>query len=265
MGDSLGILTLNLASPSVARANGLLDWLATRDEEIFVLTETSSAQGSRVIAERFFAAGWEVRFPLPSDGERGVVIASRVGLDAPSTNFTPVFGARAEHARLAGGSLQVIALYVPSRDDSPEKTDRKQQFVDGAARAFSGRFVPSAVLAGDLNVVEPAHRPPRREFHDWEFGFYEQLRATGWEDAYRRLHPDSVEHSWVGPHEDGYRFDHIFVREELGARIDACAYDHEPRERGLSDHSAMAIELRGIETELLDVDRSLAGDQSALF
>jgi hypothetical protein len=65
----------------------------------------------------------------------------------------------------------------------------------------------------------------------------------GFIDAYRHLHPDEVEHSWVGRTGDGYRYDHAFCSAILGAAITDCAYVHRPREDQLSDHSALTARL----------------------
>jgi exonuclease III len=58
------------------------------------------------------------------------------------------------------------------------------------------------------------------------------------------VHPDAIEHSWFGrPAVDGsrngYRFDHLFLSTPHVRRLAGCRYRHEPREAGLSDHSAM--------------------------
>ncbi len=48
--SSLSVLTLNIANPSVERAQRQLEWLATRDEDVFVLTETKASDGCRLLA-----------------------------------------------------------------------------------------------------------------------------------------------------------------------------------------------------------------------
>jgi exodeoxyribonuclease-3 len=261
----LGILTMNIGNPSVNRAERQLKWLATRPEQLLVLTETCDSAGSGLIAQRFVSAGWDVRFLRPGASERGVLIAARVMLDARRGDLTPYLPARAELTTLAGGTVDIVGLYVPSRDGTAAKIERKQRFIAAVTRALAARDRRPAVLVGDLNVLEPTHRPRRHEFLDWEYAFYEGLRAAGWEDAYRLVHPERMEYSWVGPDEDGYRFDHVFVTRELSDSMEACGYLHETRELGLTDHSAMSILLSGVTAEPLDVDASLTREHRALF
>jgi len=154
---------------------------------------------------------------------------------------------------------------VPSRDGTTVKVERKQRFISAVTHALAARGSRRAVLVGDLNILEPAHRPRRHEFLDWEYAFYDGLRAAGWEDAYRLVHPERMEYSWFGPDDDGYRFDHVFVTQELAENMEACGYLHETRELGLTDHSAMSILLSGLTAEPLDVDASLAREHRALF
>ncbi len=46
---TLRVLTLNVASPSTARAERQLAWLSERPEQVLVLTELSSGAGSRLL------------------------------------------------------------------------------------------------------------------------------------------------------------------------------------------------------------------------
>lgn len=43
--SELSLLTFNIANPSPVRAQRQLGWLATRDEEVLVLTETKDSAG----------------------------------------------------------------------------------------------------------------------------------------------------------------------------------------------------------------------------
>jgi exodeoxyribonuclease-3 len=97
-----------------------------------------------------------------------------------------------------------------------------------------------AVLAGDLNVLEPDHEPHYRFFAPFEYDFYRGLSTThGFVDVFRHVHPAAMEHSWVGRTGDGYRYDHAFCSRSLIGAVASCGYLHEPRNDGLSDHSAL--------------------------
>jgi exonuclease III len=115
------------------------------------------------------------------------------------------------------------------------------------------------ILCGDLNtprrelpdgeVLTFAHdsagrlRPERGErWNRAERALVRGLRDHGWVDAFRALHGyGEREASWTYPHDrGGWRLDHVLVE-----RLEpvAAAYAHEWRRQGLSDHSAMVVDL----------------------
>lgn len=237
----LGILTLNIANPSTARAERQLPWLAQRPEQVMVLTETGSGPGTRLLLDRFSGAGWEVRATTPQHRERGVAIVSRLRARQRAGDVVPLLPARAELVGL--GEIEVLGLYVPSRDESMEKVGRKHDFLRALSESLAHRPNRDTVVIGDLNVLEPGHYPRHAAFRDWEYGFYDKLGQRGFTDAYRHCHPDAIEHSWVDFENRGYRFDHAFVSASLEAQVVGCSYVHATREDGLSDHSALSLQL----------------------
>lgn len=74
-----------------------------------------------------------------------------------------------------------------------------------------------------------------------------------------------MDHSWVGPYDDGYRFDHALVTADLAERVVRCDYVHETRTLGLSDHSAMTLAIEGVATESVDVAACLSIGPASLF
>src|SRR5918998_6730555 len=126
------LLTLNIANPSLKRAERQLSWLAAREEDVLVLTETKDSTGCRLLADAFSAAGYHVSYPKPDNGDYGVMIASRV--QARTHDFGDRVGylpSRAAALTLPAphGPIQVIGAYVPSRDASAEKTERKKTWL----------------------------------------------------------------------------------------------------------------------------------------
>ncbi|WP_254706720.1 hypothetical protein [Streptomyces lunaelactis] len=74
----MDVLTFNLNNPSRERAERQLAYLAARPESVLVLTETADSAGCDLLESQFRAAGYDVMFPRPERGERGVVIVSRL-------------------------------------------------------------------------------------------------------------------------------------------------------------------------------------------
>ena len=270
MSTGLSLLTFNIGNPSVERARRQLAWLAGRSEHVFVLTETKASVGCRLLADAFTAAGYAVVYPEPGPGEYGTMIISRVVAHAdPFGDRVGYLPARAAAAVLPtpGGPLRVVGLYVPSRDASLEKTERKRKWLtacDGALHAVTGQ---DTVLLGDLNILEPDHQPRYPFFAPFEYDFYRSLTARhGLHDAFRHLHPDTVEHSWVGRTGDGYRYDHAFCSQSLREHTAGCDYLHQPRHDRLSDHSALPVRLtRTPPAALIVSDPVAATEPPALF
>src|SRR5262245_49943209 len=126
---SLNLITVNVGAPSLDRAQRQLRWLADRPEEVLVLTEIKATAGSQYLAEAFTAAGYAVAFPNHAPGELGVMIVSKLAVSPDP------LGAALDYlpARAVGivvdttqGPLRVVGAYVPSRDATVEKTERKK-------------------------------------------------------------------------------------------------------------------------------------------
>jgi exodeoxyribonuclease-3 len=260
----LRILTLNVANPSAARAERQIAWLAERPEHVLVLSETSPGAGTRLLLDRLAAAGWEVRAGPLDARERGVAIATRVRAAPRGGDIVDHLPARAELVAL--DRLHIIGLYVPSRDDSAGKTERKRHFCAALSRFLVERPTYDAVVIGDLNVLEPIHRPHYGTFRDWEYRLYDELVVRGFVDAYRLRHPSEMEYSWVDYENHGYRFDHAFVSHSLAPSVRRCDYDHTPRETDLSDHSALVLELAWPHPiDALELHEPLTPDPPSLF
>src|SRR5690348_3320131 len=78
----LSLLTLNIGSPSEERAHRQLAWLATRHEDVLVLTETRTSDGCKHLADAFRTAGYAVLYPKPAPADYGVMIVSKLPIQA---------------------------------------------------------------------------------------------------------------------------------------------------------------------------------------
>ncbi|MEV5677100.1 endonuclease/exonuclease/phosphatase [Streptomyces sp. NPDC052179] len=230
------------------RAERQVRYLCARPEPVLVLTETAQSAGCEFLAEAFQGAGYHVTFPRPVKGtrERGVMVASRLParpLTLP-VEYLPhrVAGVTVETGT---GPLDVVGVYVPSRDATEAKVTRKRTFLDGLAAGLPSGATGQRLVIGDLNILEPDHVPKYRTFRTWEYEFYTGLGESGYQDAFRLVAPNALEYSWVGRTGDGYRYDHAHVSGPLAGRVEGCRYVHEPRtdEGRLTDHSALTVAL----------------------
>lgn len=194
----------------------------------------------------------------------GVLLASRrrwstaaAGLAVPWSETATSAATTAADA----GKVEIVCVHVPNAANGWVKVETLQAIRSGLAGAPRG----PRVLCGDLNT-------PRRELPDgevlsfardsrgrlrpdrgpeWdaaELGVVPGLRDLGYQDAFRALHGYAHrEPSWtwqrVAGHSGGWRLDHLFASEAL--RPTAARYHHDWRDEGLSDHSALEVDLEG--------------------
>jgi exodeoxyribonuclease III len=173
------------------------------------------------------------------------------------------------------GDVEILNLHSPIAPAPELAKIRTHEAVaaylaDGAGRA--------RVLCGDLNtprrelpdgdVVTFAYdsarrlRPERGERWDRaERALVHGLRERGWLDAFRALHGyDEREASWTFRDDrGGWRLDHVLVD---GLRPVASAYAHDWRRAGLSDHSALVVDLEVEPAGLEPATSSVQGRRS---
>jgi len=154
------------------------------------------------------------------------------------------------------GDVEVVNLHSPI---SPAPELAKVRTHEALAAYLAARGAGPRILCGDLNT-------PRRELPDGEVltfahdsagrlraergerwdraeqALVRGLRDHGWVDAFRALHGYGERNaSWTFARDrGGWRLDHALV---YGLRPLASAYAHDWRRAGLSDHSALVVDL----------------------
>ncbi|MEY9840522.1 endonuclease/exonuclease/phosphatase family protein [Streptacidiphilus sp. EB103A] len=243
-------MTWNVQHASAERSQRQVAWLAGQPgADVVVLTEVGHGPGGEgllaALAEHGYTA---VLSRSPDEATYRAVIASRIGelTEIPTGIEVLAHRALAASVDLGGQRIAVAGLYVPSRGPKERRNLDKRAFQDAVAAALPAlvaRFDGPWVVAGDMNVLEPGHKPHYPLFGAWEYDFYAAFGRVGLVDAFRALHPGVVEHSWFGHGGNGYRFDHAYVSANVTHRVLTCEYLHEPREAGLSDHAALTLTL----------------------
>ena len=153
--------------------------------------------------------------------------------------------------------VEVVNLHSPI---APAPELAKVRTHEAVAAYLAARPEAPRVLCGDLNTPRREHadgsvltfahdsagrlRPERGERWDAaERALVHTLRDEhGWVDAYRVLHGyGHREASWTFAQDrGGWRLDHVLVH---GLTPVAASYAHEWRRQGLSDHSALVVDL----------------------
>jgi len=246
-GGLLRFLTLNISGPSLARAELLASFLDEMDADVAVLTETRNNNGTRSLLNWCSDRGYLVTGDLPaSSGERGVAVVRRVGPDRLPVSPAIDLPHRLVVDELADEpSLRLVAAYVPSRDASQPKIQRKRTFLGQMSTTLRDIVeTEPVVFMGDLNIVGRTHVPRYPAFKSWEYDALDEIAAAGLTDVFAEINPGVQAYSWVGRTGSGYRYDYAFVTPSLMDAVEGCDYLHEPRERGLTDHAAVLLTLR---------------------
>jgi exonuclease III len=158
--------------------------------------------------------------------------------------------------------VEVVCVHVPNAANGAVKP----QTLRAIRQDLAAAGIRARIICGDLNT--PRRELPSgevlsfaRDRHgrlrpergtDWdaaELGVVPGLRDLGYRDAYRAIHGyESSDPSWtwqqIAGHQGGWRIDHVFASSDLDPI--SCLYHHAWRERGLSDHSALEVDLRAV-------------------
>ncbi|GIF01128.1 endonuclease/exonuclease/phosphatase family protein [Paractinoplanes rishiriensis] len=249
---ALGVLTWNVQHASAARGARQADWISERsDTDVVVLTEVAAGASGQNMAEALVARGYRVHLTDSGGKDYRILLATRLGdlqVTSLDATYLPHRAAGVIVSHPAGRQFGFVGLYVPSRGPRARRNVDKRAFqtaVTALLPRLEAAFPPDVpvIVAGDLNVVEPGHRPHHAVFGRWEYEFYRGFADAGFTDVYRLHHPERTEHSWIGRSGAGYRFDHMFCTTVQDLTVSGCRYVHHPRSLGLSDHSALSADL----------------------
>lgn len=213
-----------------------------------MLTETSAGLGTQLLGDGLRKRGYQT-YGRTDARDRGVLVASRVAVREVLTDQLDVMLPWRVSAVLldTAPEIAVVAVYVPSRDRSPAKIARKQAFIASLLEGLGALPEPlrrNLVVVGDYNVIARRHDPPLPGFLPYEYAMHDTLEDLGLRPAHELVRGDGHPHSWIGRTGNGYLYDYIHVGVGLRPRVQRCAYLHDPRTRGLSDHAAVVARLQ---------------------
>ncbi len=264
------IVTWNVNSLR-ARLPRVLQFLAEHRPDAVCLQETKCAPDGFPLDE-LDAAGYGA---VHHSGGRwaGVALLARHGLELAD----PLLGLpgdpvpdEARWCEATIGGVRCASVYVPNGRtlDSPE-FPRKLSFLDavadrvgvlagaGAGAGAGGAAAGGILVAGDMNIApadldvyDPAAFAGSTHVTADERGRLREILARGLVDAYRELHPDTVQHTWwdyrAGHFHKGLglRIDLILLSPALAERLRSCGIERDYRKGAKpSDHAPLVAEL----------------------
>lgn len=224
-------------------------WMLENNSDIYVLTESKDSEGCKYIYNSMTKRGWKGCFPLPNHRNLGVILLSKYyikSIDYLYNRDDELYGRYIEiEIDNNEKAITIVGVYVPSRDRSEAKINRKKRFVNDVCMRLP--YLPNhTVICGDFNMISREHFPKYNTFFKWEYDVFEKLKENMFIESYNYLHPGKQIYSWVGRTGNGYKYDYIFVSQTMENLIHTCSYNNATREGNckITDHSAVDIKLQ---------------------
>lgn len=240
------MLFWNIQNPSLERAKKQLEWIYSLNVDIVILTEVKLSKGFYFLKIELEQLGYETVFTKSE--EYFTVIALRGIKFVKKEVFTNLKLERVVMIEMYTfiGKINLIGTYIPTNNIEPDKAKIKERFHDNILQNIRSLMQNSMddtqlIFGGDLNILEPGHKPYYPQFTKWEY-FYKSLKRLSLIDVFRQLNPAIWEYTWEerGKHQ---RLDYIFVTPKIMKYVEECKYIHKPRILKLSDHSAQLLVL----------------------
>lgn len=148
----------------------------------------------------------------------------------------------------------LVTVYTPNSQRGLARLEYRMQWED-VFRAYLQQLdaVKPVVVCGDLNVAaeeidlkNPKTNRMNAGFTDEERAKFRELKAAGFVDTFRYLHPEEVKYSWwsymfkAREKNAGWRIDYFVVSERLKDRVQAAEIHNAVFG---SDHCPVSIEL----------------------
>ena len=231
----LRLLAWNIRQGGGTRLSRIVAAIAQHEADVLILSEYRGGESGERLRAALAAIGYaHVTAATPPASGNGTLIAAREPFDdgGPLTEAVP------EPYRIVRayiGPLRIYGVYMPN-------LLKKVPYWQGLIAALAAESLQSQALAiGDFNtcrayVDEPGAIDPCAHFLD-------EVAAIGFCDLWRRRYPEGREFSWYSTRGNGFRIDHAFLSPALVGRTGVVRYSHDERTTGLSDHSALILDL----------------------
>jgi endonuclease/exonuclease/phosphatase family metal-dependent hydrolase len=251
------LLTYNIREGGVGRAEQIAEVISAANPDVVALQE---ARHPKVVEQIATLAGFPFcgSRPLHSTG-----FLSKVPVIDHGWRHPP----RTRHAllevSLGDGFPRVFVLHLRawfSKWSEQQRARELRGLLDGIREQLEREHHAFAfhVLAGDFNALAPGERFDPSPMPAWIRGMVwlsgrdiarstiEMMRADGYADAWRTVHPDSeVEPGYTFPVWSPHvRLDYVFTPTAYAERVSSCEVRRTPEiARSASDHFPLLVEL----------------------
>ncbi len=211
-----------------------MEAIAAHQADVLVLTEYRSGESGRRLRAVLRDLGYVWLSPVEPPGIRnGVLIAARKKPRSVAhvTEHVP------EPWRMLAvtiGGVRLFGIYMPNLR---AKIPYWEALIEASLPHAGGR----ALAVGDFNTCRAYVDEPGAT--DVTALFLDEIQNAGYRDVWRDRFPDGREYSWYSHRGNGFRIDHAFASPRLALSIGGIRYSHAERTSGLSDHSALIVEI----------------------
>jgi exonuclease III len=234
------IVSLNVRQGGGKRAQKIVEWLCRQEPDHIVLSEWKYNDAGVYFIVSLIRAGYCVHPFCSFDKGKtsSVFFASKNNQHHANPVQSPDFGSK-ELGFITFPHFSLCVCYFPLGK-------KKAPFFHACAKLAKDYQGKPFLLLGDLNTgccsTDKEHGSTKFPCEDLFLDLTQKSHLT---DLWRSQHGDATkEWSWRSS-KSGFRIDHAFVNEQFLDKFPQtkCTYDHTPREIGLSDHSALILEM----------------------
>jgi exodeoxyribonuclease-3 len=230
------IVSLNIRHGGGKRLPKILDWLAHAEADFILLCEWRFNPSGVAIERSLQSEGYLTSGYARGCNENGVLVASKQSHTA--SRITPTGADKGEMIKVKCGRTILICSYFPQKN-------AKKPFFEVAHEQLASSEGP-AMLLGDLNTGSNEIDLEEGAIRFFCAGEFMELQTrAGTQDLWRLCHGESAkEWSWHSG-KNGFRIDHALGNQSITTAFPnlSCWYDHSTRSEGISDHSALLIDL----------------------
>ena len=230
------VLSLNIRHGGGSRASRLADWIANKAPFVAVLTEWRDNTSGQLIENRLARAGLS-SLSAPRGPKINTVLMAARDLTRHEI-LTPPDSSVGDLTLTRMDGINILGCYFPQRK-------AKASFFRRCMEAAIQLSHLPLLIIGDFNTgrndLDIEGTGTRFDCSDQFIGLCEQAGLT---DLWRFRHGARREWTWRSA-KNGFRIDHAFGNQAFINRFPTyrCEIDHEPRLLGLTDHSAIVVDL----------------------
>jgi len=250
-------LTWNIQRGGGKRIPSIIAEIASIAPDVICLTEVTFKKLS-TLKQELSANGFAyIAEFCPETNDNSVLLASKTPFSVSNEKIERD-RERWISAYLEQQDINLLCVHIPGATDAKFSADgfgisgekRKEFFWNSVIEYAEAYRNKRSIIMGDFNtgLKEDAEGTP---FKLSEFML--ELRGTGFQDVWRHLNPEAKEYTWYWRRKskedgklhnhNGFRLDYIFASPALQSSVVSAIHVHDVRERSISDHSLVFLEL----------------------